>query len=298
LYKALDYEENAVEPSLMMVHLNSLIPPLRLPPFPKTFLEPRSSAVALMSAIGAVLGDIFGGALLSYLGQPQETGILVGTAIGAAIGAIISLYLSQNDKIRKRLLILVGTAAAVDTAIQVAKGALMPGFLLGGKGSFIKRLGLYLALSLALFLVKAKPGFDKGVWRQSLDSSIDAFLHAIVPLSAVLMFRLKERKETYDTVDETKLIKDIVPLIRKLKDNPLLNDEVLFSQIVQKIENAGFDMTPLASRDSPAILVWEQSLIERYNTFGYIKLGQKVIVEEEPLIKDGEVIKKGLVAPE
>ncbi|MDR2349226.1 MAG: hypothetical protein LBF41_01200, partial [Deltaproteobacteria bacterium] len=298
LFRAVAGEEEAPEPTLVMTHLNTLLPPLKPPPVPGTWLAPRASAVALFSAIGAVLGDLAGGALLSRLGQPAETGILLGAAAGAALGAAAALILSQNEKLRKRLLLLVGATAAVDAAVRVAKGAVLPGFSGGGSGSFAKRLGLYLALTLALFLVKAKPDFDREGWRANLESTVDLYLRGVIPLAAVLMFRLGEKTEPSDAGGELKLLEDLVPLVKRLKGNPEVDGLAAFSQLTRKMENAGFDLTLKNKGTAPESLVWDGSLSDSYDTFGRVKNGQRVIVEEEPLIKDGEVLKKGLVALE
>jgi hypothetical protein len=283
--------------SIVASHLHGLLPDLTLPPFAPASFKPRTSAAALFAAIGAVLGDLLGGALLSFMGQPLETGILLGAALGAALGVALALWLSENDKIRKRLILIVGGVAAVDGALTLAKGVALPSFL-GGKSSFIKRFFLYLALTLALFLVKPKADFDRGSLSKSLEARLDSYLRAVIPLAAVLIYRIKEKRGPSESYKDSSLIGEIAPLILRLGEDPRYKDDAALSEAARRLSNAGFAMEVSPGSEPQRSLVWERSLADRYDTFGLVKEGETVLVEKEPLVKNGEVFTKGLVIRE
>ena len=45
---------------------------------------------------------------------------------------------------------------------------------------------------------------------------------------------------------------------------------------------------------SPETLVWVSELETQYDAIGLIEVGDQVIIEERPLIRNGEILKKGV----
>lgn len=293
----------AAQEGLMVLHLNALLPPLRLPPLPADPGRPKSSAAALVAAIMAVMGNLFGGALVGLLGQPVETGALVGCAVGAAAGVLLSLHLAQNEKTRRALLGVLGGLALADVLLSVFKGTVLPG-VLGGKTGFWKRLFFYLGAAAILFLVKGGRVCDYSAHRLQVRRRIEDYLRSAVPLVLVLLFGAGtgegEAKSPSDGRDdeppaEVGLVRKISSVVRRLRARGVFEDDPAFHELVRGLANAGYETGPPGAREEP--LVWDESLASDYDTFGLVRAGQRVVVEEEPVRKDGLVVRRGLVRP-
>lgn len=107
------------EANYLISHLNALMPPLKLPnPINVQYDLPRT-ALAVIAAIGAVLGFIFGGGIVGFIGNaPPETGHLFGAVAGAALLSFAALSITNNPELQKWLQIGAGVAGAVDTGIS------------------------------------------------------------------------------------------------------------------------------------------------------------------------------------
>jgi hypothetical protein len=147
------------------------------------------------------------------------------------------------------------------------------------------------------------------------------------------MFRLKEREDGLSLKEgsksDTALVGELAFLVNRLKERPDAAKEPLFSQLVRKLENAGYEtgISPDVEAESsskvssassveevkptsdhgtgpprragqPRRLEWDHSLADRYEAFGLVENGQMVVIEEEPVFKEGKVIRKGQAVPE
>jgi hypothetical protein len=282
---------------LLSAHLAALLPPFVIPPLEPEPPMPRLSALAVTASMGAIFGDLLGGRLLTFFNQPLETGILVGSALGAGAGVLACMAIARNKRLRRILLIATGAIAAIDAGGAIAKSAILPGFL-GGTGSFIKRLGIYLGFFVIVLFIKPQRANNPDKWRELLASSLRSYLNSAIAASAVLLYRLDNQSKLRlkaETVDSSDLALSLVEPITKLMAQANLADNLPFSEIVRKMENAGFKLNPYIPGQKPLELIWEAKLSDSYDTYGLIQNGQIVIVEEEPIIKDGQVVKKGLV---
>jgi MFS family permease len=247
---------------------------------------------AILAALGALFGNLSGSALSGFFSYPQSVGALVGSIIGAFIPVFFSIYLAQHKKLRLALLALVGTAFAVDTVIGVIKLGSLSTFLGGKKSSWFKRLFMYLAAFLILLLVKGKEELSLDSYDREVFFTIKYYLDFSASLVSVLLYRIKSRNLMIGD-DNSKLLSELVPIIKKLIERD--TDNHLVQELKRKLMLSGFEMeSPLVAETS---LKWSESLKERYDTFGYVKMGEMVSVEEEPIVKNGMVLRKGQVVP-
>jgi ubiquitin len=286
------------ESSLLSLHLGQLLPPISLPRPKVSRGEVRPSAAGLTALLGAALGNFIGGAI-KLPGQPAETGIFVFSAAGALIGAWLAVRLSRSERARRRLLTAVGGLAFLDALASILKGTLLPVLPGLGPGSFFRRLLFYLGAITVLVLVKSDRAFDPEGYLQEAGTRVDDYLTDALPLLAVLMYRLKESSGAGLEGQGlgVPLAGDLAHLVKRLRARPEMEKEPLFNQLVRRLETAGFETGP-PDGVGPRRLEWDESLSDRYEPFGLIEKGRTVIIEEEPVIRDGKVIRRGLAAPE
>ncbi|MDR2198696.1 MAG: hypothetical protein LBR53_04460 [Deltaproteobacteria bacterium] len=285
---------DAREKALFREHLGALLPPFQAPPPPLPATGVRVATVACAAALGAFCGNLSGGAIMEFFHHPRSVGALFGSVLGAFVPALLTVYLAQHKRVRLALMGILGTAAAADIALGVLAVA-GPAAILGrGKSSRLKRLGLYLAAFLVLLLAKGKEGFDGGSYERSLSRSVDEYLELAFPLTLLLLYRLK-RGRVPETGDEGDLLAGVVAVVKKMLAREGSGDDFLLAELERKLSLAGFETGGGAPGEEE--LSWEPGLREKYETFGYVKTGDKVSVEEEPVVKDGVVMKKGQVVP-
>jgi hypothetical protein len=295
-------ELTQAQAGLLVLHLNELLPPLRLPPPTIDSGTAKPWAIALVGMIGAGLGNLFGGALIQYLGQPLETGALVGGALGAALGILMSLYLVQNEKIRRIVLAAVGGMAVIDILLSIFKGSFLPSFLTS-KSTIWKRLFFYAGMLVILFLVKGDKVFDPKLHRQALEQKIDDYLKSNIALILVLLHRLQEQPETptetpQDIVPvEISLVEKVTSIVQRLRNKESFEQDPAFQELIRKLANAGYETKILKATSEQRLIVWEEQMSSDYKTFGLVRPGQTLVIEEEPVRKDGQIIRKGLVVP-
>jgi hypothetical protein len=288
--------------SLLALHLNELLPAFTMDP-PETLSgELRPLVLGLMALLGSVLGYLLGGSL-KLLGVPADTGLFLGSALGAGAGAGLSLFFAQNKKARHWLMAAVGGLAFLEGLMVLLKGAFWPSLLAFGRKSIFKRLLIWVGLIFLLILVKGQKLFDLSRYKDAVSQKTRNYLALTLPLVTVLMFRLNEPPPTQElsvqpkTSEEKELIFDVVRLVRRLKTQGRLNDEPSFGELVRKLTNKGYETEPLVL-EGPRKLLWDDSLKDTYEPFGLIDIGQRVTIEDEPVIKDGQVVRKGLAVPE
>ncbi|MDR2338525.1 MAG: hypothetical protein LBF40_00045 [Deltaproteobacteria bacterium] len=288
------------ERALATAHLRELMPAYRLPQPPPPVTEARIFTVALLGALGAFFGDLSGAALAGFLGQPQSAGALLGAVLGAFLPVALSVWLAQHRRLRVALMAALGAAAVVDAAIGVIRVGTLSGILGGGGGGRLKRLFLYLAAFLILLLAKGKESFDSKAWEATVRESLKAYLSSAIPMLTVLLYRMGSMGAA-DSGDAMGLLAETVALVKRLlaKGGEAGEGEgYLLSDLRRKLSLAGFEM---GDDSGPAgagkALVWSESMKSSYDTFGHVRPGESVTVEEEPVTKDGRVLRKGQVVP-
>ncbi|MDR0620394.1 MAG: hypothetical protein LBJ61_00715 [Deltaproteobacteria bacterium] len=291
-----------IELSLLGAHLNRLLPPIS-PPRPEVSPgEIRPLAVALLTVLGAMAGS-FLAMTIFFASNNLEAWQTVGAVVGAMAGGVLAVFLAQNPRARRWLLAGVAGLAFFDALAAIFSGALLPFLPSLGRGSRLKRFLFYAGAILVLLLVNSEKAFDLKRYREAVTIRVGDYLSGAIPLLAVLTFRIKEavaaqsESKKYDR-DEG-LLAELAFLAGRVRAKPGLKDDPSFSQLIRKLENAGFVAeTPEVPEKGPRKLPWEAGLAELYEPFGIIEAGRLVVIEEEPVFKDGKVIRKGQAVPE
>ncbi|MDR2368540.1 MAG: hypothetical protein LBF58_10635 [Deltaproteobacteria bacterium] len=279
--------------ALIGLHLNGLLPPIRLPSPEVSPGEIRPLSVGLMALLGAAAG-IFAA---QAFGAPGPWPALA-AACGSALGSVLAIFLSQNDRVRRWLLAAVGGLAFFDAVGTIFSGALLPSL---GKVSFFKRLLFYGGAVLVLLLVKGKKAFDLGRYKEAVSARVSDYLAGTLPLLIVLTFRLSQSAEaqrlSLRSQAEAELLGEVAFLLSRARAKPGLGAEPSLSRLARKLENAGFEAEAPPDPQAPRRLEWDESLRDLYEPFGLIENGRKVLIEEEPVYRDGKVIRKGQAVP-
>jgi pimeloyl-ACP methyl ester carboxylesterase len=271
-----------------------------------------------MALLGAVVGYFFLG-LFAVSETEAALGRLVGSGAGAFLGTLLAVYLAQKNRVRKWILAGVGGLAFFDALGAIFSGALLPSFLSLGKSSLLKRLLFYGGAIAVLILVKGKKVYDQKSYQEAVAAKTGDYLAGAIPLILVLMFRLKDGRLGFDADQKSRsneeLPEEVAYIVSRMLGKPELAREPLFTQLLRKLEKAGFEFPavndsqiaitaagPRAQLGSgsrgPRKLAWEASLVDRYEPFGFIEDGRMVIIEEEPVYKNGKVVRKGQAVPE
>jgi hypothetical protein len=258
-------------------------------------------ALGIFCAAGTILGKMLGSAAANLIGQPAETGILVGSALGAFVSILIALYLSQNEKCRRMIIGAVGGLAVLDGLGMVLKGTLLPGFL-GSASSFPKRLFFYIGAVVALQLIKGRKVFDLDHYRRLVDQKIEDYLKSSLPLIMVLLFRVTDEQSLLASPEgrmsrDAVLAQDVASIVQRLRANKDFEADILFGQLVRKLTNAGYETQEAAGCGKSKTIIWNSDLTSDYETFGLILDGETAVIEEDPVFKEGRVVRKGMVVP-
>jgi hypothetical protein len=285
------------ETALLILHLGRLLPPVKAPRPEAQPGEIRPLAVALVALAGSAVCSLAGGTV-RFLGLPAETGHFVGSALGAGLGALVAMFLSQNERCRRWLMAAVGGLAFLDALSAIVGGALLPGFLSSGRGSLAKRLLFYLGAMLVLALVKGGKGFDRERLRRDVEERAGDYLRDSLPLLAVLMFRVggEGQGPALGTQPGEALAADVAALVRRLRGRGWAGDDPVMDELARRLARDGYDTEPRAGVRRR--LAWEDGLGNLYETFGLIGKDQMVVIEEEPVLREGKVVQKGLAVPE
>ncbi|MDR3205201.1 MAG: hypothetical protein LBV23_10775 [Deltaproteobacteria bacterium] len=300
LYKAFERKVpySREEREIMAAHLKTLAPPVRLPAAPAASAWPRSVALAVGAAIGSILGSLALGTITFWLGFQRTIGGAFGGPVGAGLVVYCFLSLGGNEKKRRLLLGALGLALTTETLL-----AINPWGWLAAKGPSTsgraKRFLAYLALAVVALTVKAKKSFSKEAWLEQIKPIALNWLAAVTSLAAVLssQARFSDSIAPKESLNSLELLNETVCLVKKMRSKDLERDNVLLDQLVRLLSRSGYQMSQRDLAKDPLTITWSPSSSEFYEPFGLIRNGQEAIVEEEPIVKDGLVLKKGLATP-
>lgn len=294
--------------------LREILPKLDVP-LPQPELEIRPLASFAFAAAGAFAGMMLAGPFVRLLfGFPAETGLLYGGPIGAGVGILVLYKLSQHPKIITGLLWLIGATALTDTVFSIFDAynpmSRLKGFLSTSEpliSSLPKRLLIYAVVFLLVTLARRKPKFRTDEAIRACEAAIDAWLrHTFDLLVAMSLPKPPPDEPPAPTPATDPLIIDSIVALKKAKDSTTASPSQVvddaaaavitaFETVYGPQEISQPNEQPTQSPEEGP-LIWDDSLRDRYKTFGIVEPGMPLRILEEPLIRDGQVERRGLVA--
>ncbi len=232
--------------------------------------------------------------------RPRPLGVIVPAVVGS-IGALILLRLATGMTLEVRdffltLVASLGAAGLVLLVLWAPRTDWTPGGLLDVLRHPLRSLrrGVFRVLPRCLHGVLR---YDRKSHESAVRQAIAQWLEAAVCLQATVAVLQRGPPPVNREAVLGRLGRYVQRLSRASKDDLLLAAE----ELIQEARSVGFEGLPdepVFVRDSAPIkpeIVWRENLRERYETFGHIEDGDRVSVEEEPVILNGKMLKKGLV---
>ncbi len=273
----------------------ALLIPLQIP-FPEPVLEMRSRSWAYTGCLGALLGMLSGGPLLHYLLDMRDAGVILGGAAGSLVFLMLVGYLVQHPRILRVVQGAFGAATILEVA-TMAGASINPLSLLWGRVTKyftgrgllhrIKRIGVYLAGILVLQLAVPRARIR---WDQLESNTRDAVQSWLsYHLNILLLLHQKTTALPGDTESHNSALPaPLISSIQKLSLAPTDQRSAVAEEVIQEYKNSGFSTFHDESGGT-----FENSLYEQYEILGLIEQGDPFRILEHPVIKDGQVIKKG-----
>ena len=170
-----------------------------------------------------------------------------------------------------------------------------PGLFIGGTiGSF-----LLVLTSIKLLQVNIQP-IRKIAQKILIPHSYDGRHEYIVEtcfqtwirnaLTIIVLGILLSRGREEVSGDKEKFSAKLIEKILDLKEIPRNELDVAVEQLVQTLEAQGFQIP-----ETDKTFIWTEDCAQKYETYGVVNLGDKVILKRKPIIHQGKVIRKGLV---
>ena len=242
--------------------------------------------VAIAGGVGSIAGGLLLEAVFEFFHLSSSVGLLVGGAAGAFLFTFLLGMVAKNQKLRRRLLIILGVASFSSFAF--------PSFIrtIRGRKNLFKKLGMLLAAIFVILFMKSEDKFNKTLYSEYLDSSIDWWLNQ-VSLAYELTGKLLGDGDFEKHNDQAiAFMVEELGKITKLESLDDMNRELSFA--TQYLKSFGIEAGVENKKDKKT-LIWDNSLIEFYDRYGSIEEGEPFFVESEAIVKDGVVLKKGLV---
>ena len=242
--------------------------------------------IAIASGVGSVAGGLLFEAVFEFFHLSSSLGLLVGGAAGAFLFTWLLGLVAKNQKLRRRLLVILGVASFSSFAFSSFIKSLR------GKKNLFKKLGLLLAAIFVILFMKSEDKFNKTLYSEYLDSSIDWWLSQVSFAYELTGKMLGDGGIEAHNDQAIAFMVEELGKINKLNSLDDMNREVSFA--TQYLKRFGIEAGGENKKDKRA-LIWDNSLIEFYDRYGSIEEGDPFFVESEAIVKDGIVIKKGLV---
>ena len=242
--------------------------------------------IAIASGVGSVAGGLLFEAVFEFFHLSSSLGLLVGGAAGAFLFTWLLGLVAKNQKLRRRLLVILGVASFSSFAFSSFIKSLR------GKNNLFKKLGLLLAAIFVILFMKSEDKFNKTLYSEYLDSSIDWWLSQVSFAYELTGKMLGDGGIEAHNDQAIAFMVEELGKINKLNSLDDMNREVSFA--TQYLKRFGIEAGGENKKDKRA-LIWDNSLIEFYDRYGSIEEGDPFFVESEAIVKDGIVIKKGLV---
>lgn len=240
-------------------------------------------SVVLSVLVGGIAGRLLISSLLIKLGASDLWAAFAGTILGSATTAFLSVKLA--DKSAKWLKWGIGLTGGLFLLRLVG----LPSFPLPFRRRSSWTLLLLPLFFFMLILCRRKREVDYGELRIRLD------------LALRLDLARAESIQTVYTETDSDLSR-VLPYLYSLKSAPRESLEASVESLLSYVSSLGYDglggLPVFVEPIEQSSLIWNDETREFYDAFGCYEEGQTVIEERPPVIKDGELLNKGMVRRE
>ena len=271
-------------------------PPLNCPPLP-VFTELNPIRMSLAAMLGAVFGGLIGSFVGIYFLAMRDVGLLVGAPLGAFALTWGLEQASRSVWISRTLITALGVATAAEVWAYLSVNPVAVIWRkLSGRDS-IKRITVYLLIIALLVFTRRRVTYDREILEQSVRQSVEGWLHNALRVLAVLI----EQQATQPNRgrSEEQAIAELGKRIIELNSSTPENLQGHVQDVIESARDAGFEgldnATTSSKSNDKSVLTWAEPMRERYDSFGYVEDGDTVFVEQEPVVRSGDLLKKGLV---
>lgn len=236
-----------------------------------------SNKGALTLAFDAVMPDLALPAPITSR-QPSLWSRALAALIGAVIGLLVLTPIAHWGLDMRNMGLLLGGPLGA-----------MAGVLISGR------------LGRLLRWLRAKPSttpyFDHHGHEQLISTLIDQWLQLAV---VTLCLLLQGKPQPVDDKKQAQAFKRLSRRTYNLFHTPVEQLPIAADELIQEARNCGFtglDGSPTFLGSSPQReeMTWKDSLLNLYEPFGHIKVGDKVWVERKPVMLHDDVVERGLV---
>lgn len=295
LFQKLLEEEGAADvPPYFRAMVLEKIPPLTLsrPPGQKKIPPLRQ---ALGAGMGVFLGSILLRPLFLATGIDPVTGLFFSSLLGAVLFTFFLAQLTTSPTLRKGLLLLTG----MGTIGELLAFSVNPfSFLSRLPTQRWKRYSLYLLLPF-IYLISSP---REEVIREHIRPQVEQVLFLwTFSCRNILQLELESFNSKEEREGRELEIQALLPALYGLYHSPREELETNALALFQTLRSFGYaELTEDGAfkkdqdRHAPP-LIWSKDLHTKYNCFGYIQEGDRVIIEKPVVVKDDRVLMKGLV---
>jgi hypothetical protein len=208
----------------------------------------------------------------------------IAAVIGVFIGGIYFTRLFQYVGIKTEMIF-----------ISNILGAFLTTFFYGNLSKlFSKVAGLLGKKSDSNFKMPPK----KSVYN-AVHSYLNLWLFIVTYIADDITASLKNKNKTTEQIKHLPV--SLIDKIYKLSATPLNQLKTVATEIIQEAKLAGFqgfDEIPVFKTDKNGSIesqIWSEDMKDKFDVFGRVNVGDKIIIEEKPKIINDKIIKKGLV---
>lgn len=269
------------------------LPPLILPA-PEDTAPLPPTRIALAAAGGALAGMLVGAPCARTLFGNADLGLLLG-ALGGAAGVVRGLMaLGDSPPLQRFLWSALGVAV-----LGEGWGLLSGGWpfrslwrLLGGHGSGLRRLGLYLLVVGILLATRRPRRFSSSAYTATLKACALQWMEGAlrgIALTAPLPLTTSETTASNRSAREQQALIRLAEEVHGLRTIP-------GDTLPQAVQDLAQDLLlqGVSADDTPPTH-WEVGMEAHYDTFGRVEPGDSLLVERVPLFFEGALIRRGLV---
>ncbi len=264
-----------------------------LPPFPVSAPAVDRSIPPLRTGLAAAAGALIGMGLISPLTAlffgSREAGFLLGASLGAFGLSLAALRLPENRKLLWALAALLGLATLREALVFLGSGSLLSRgwkLLRTNRGSLSRLVLFPVLLALVLLLGGRTEQIDRRASAERIKEDLSSWLEGAARV-AFLMGTTETGAGSAPAGGElAALAAKILTLEGAAQDDLAAG----MDELAGDIRNLGF-----GSGGETGEFAWDPQAADRFEVFGYIEPGDRVRVERPPLMKDGRVLRRGLV---